>query len=68
MIQKIVRGNYLGVLCSRRNARIPVPKKAAVLYEEVRHGKVSEGQDGKSRAFTLRARPVTTRACMLLGH
>lgn len=56
MIQEIARGNYLGVLCSRRNARIPVPKKAAVLYEEVRHGELSEGQDVKSRAFTLRCK------------
>jgi hypothetical protein len=56
MIQELTRAHYLGVLCSRCNARIPVPKKAAVLYEEVQHGEVSEAQDVTSRAFTLRCK------------
>ena len=56
MIQEITQVHYLGVLCSRCNARIPVPKKAAVIYEEVKHGEMSEGQDAKSRAFALRCK------------
>jgi hypothetical protein len=56
MIQEITQVQYLGVLCSRCNARIPAPKTAAALYEEVKHGEVSEGQDVKSRAFTLRCK------------
>jgi len=56
MIQEITQAQYLGVLCSRCNARIPAPKKTAELYEEIKHGEVSEGQDVKSRAFTLRCK------------
>ncbi len=56
MIQEISQIHYLGVVCSRCCARIPVPKKAAALYEEVKHGEMSEGQDVKSRAFTLRCK------------
>lgn len=56
MIQEVTQVHYLGVLCSRCCARIPVPKKAAVLYEEVSHGEMSESQDVKSRAFTLRCK------------
>jgi hypothetical protein len=56
MIQEITQLHYLGVLCSRCNARIPVPKKVAALYEEVKHGEVSDGQDVNTRAFTLRCK------------
>jgi len=56
MIQEITRSNYLGVLCSRCNERIPVPKKTALLYEELKHSEVSDSQDVKSRAFTLRCK------------
>jgi len=56
MIQEIRHVNYLGVLCSRCYARIPAPRKAVVLYEEVKHGEASEVQDSISRAFTLRCK------------
>jgi hypothetical protein len=56
MIQEITRSNYLGVLCSRCNERISVPRKTAELYEELKHGEVSESQDAESRAFTLRCK------------
>ena len=56
MIQEITRSNYLGVLCSRCNERIPVPRKTAELHEELKHSEVSENQDAKSRAFTLRCK------------
>jgi hypothetical protein len=56
MIQEITQLRYLGVLCSRCNARIPVPKKAALVYEEAKHGEVNEDQDVKTRAFTLRCK------------
>jgi hypothetical protein len=56
MIQEITQLRYLGVLCSRCNARIPVPKKAAVLYEETKDGAVNESHDVKTRAFTLRCK------------
>jgi hypothetical protein len=56
VIQEITRSHYLGVLCSRCEERIPVPRRAAVLYEEVKRGEVSDGQEVKSRAFTLRCK------------
>lgn len=56
MIQELTQAHYLGVLCSRCYARIPVPKKATALYEEVTNGEMIEGQDVKSRAFTLRCK------------
>ena len=56
MIQEITQSHYLGVPCSRCEERIPVPRWAAVLYEELKRGEVSEGQDVKSRAFTLRCK------------
>lgn len=56
MIQEITQSHYLGVLCSRCEERIPVPRRAAVLYEELKRGAVSDGQDVKSRAFTLRCK------------
>ena len=56
MIQEITQVHYLGVLCSRCNARIPAPKRVAALYEEVMHGEVNEGEDVNTRAFTLRCK------------
>jgi hypothetical protein len=56
MIQEITQSHYWGVLCSRCKERIPVPRTTAVLYEELKRGEVSEGQDAKSRAFTLRCK------------
>lgn len=56
MIQEITQRHYVGVLCSRCTERIPAPNRAAVLYEELKHGEVSDGQDAESRAFTLRCR------------
>jgi hypothetical protein len=56
MIQEITQSSYLGVLCSRCEERIPVPRSTAVLYEELKRSEGSEGQDAKSRAFTLRCK------------
>ncbi len=56
MIQELTQANYLGVLCSRCEERIAAPKKAAALYEELKNGETSEGQDSISRAFTLRCK------------
>jgi hypothetical protein len=56
MIQEITQRHNSGVLCSRCKERIPVPKTAAALYEEIKHGEVSDGQEAKSRAFTLRCK------------
>jgi ribosomal protein S27E len=56
VIQEITQSHYLGVLCSRCEERIPVPRRAAVLYEELKRGEVSDGQEVKSRAFTLRCK------------
>src|ERR1700723_681995 len=56
MIQEITQSHYCGVLCSRCEERIPVPKRSAELYEELKHGEVSVDQDAKSRAFTLRCK------------
>jgi len=56
MIQEMTRAHYLGVLCSRCNERISVPRKTAELYEELKQGEVSDSQDTKSRAFTLRCK------------
>ena len=56
MIQEIVQARYRGVLCSRCKERIPVPKRVSVLYEELKHGEATDGQDVKSRAFTLRCK------------
>ena len=56
MIQEMVQPQYLGVLCSRCKEPIAVPKRAAVLFEELRQGKATEGQDVKARAMTLRCK------------
>ncbi len=56
MIQEKPRSRYLGVLCFRCKERIPVPIRAAVLYEELRHGEVSDGKQERSYAFTLRCK------------
>jgi hypothetical protein len=56
MIQEITQRHYLGVLCSRCKERIPAPKSAVALYEEIRHGEVSDGQEVKSCAFALRCK------------
>ena len=56
MIQELTQAKYHGVLCSRCKERIPVPKRVAVLYEELRRGEVSGGQDVKARAITLRCK------------
>jgi L-lactate utilization protein LutB len=56
MIQEMTRAHYLGVLCSRCNERIPVPTKTALLYEELKQGEVSEGQEPVNRAMTLRCK------------
>ncbi len=56
MIQEITQIHYLGVLCSRCKERIPVPKRAAALYEELKHREAGSDQDTKSRAFTLRCK------------
>jgi hypothetical protein len=52
VIQEITQSRYLAVLCSRCEERLPVPRGAAVLYDELKRGEVSEGQDVQSRAFT----------------
>jgi hypothetical protein len=56
MIQEITQSHYLGVLCSRCKERIPVPNRCAVVYEKPEHGEVSDDQDVRSRAFTLRCK------------
>lgn len=56
MIHEITQRHYWRVLCSRCTERIPVPKRAAVLYDELTNGEVSGGQDNKSREFTLRCK------------
>jgi hypothetical protein len=56
MIQELTQSHYWGVLCSRCKERIPVPGTTAVLYAQLKRGEVSEGQDTKSRAFTLRCK------------
>jgi hypothetical protein len=56
MIQEITQRHYSGVLCSRGKERIPAPKRAVALYEEIKHGEVSDGQEAKSLAFTLRCK------------
>ena len=56
MIQEITQATYLGVLCSRCNERISVPRKTAERYTELKHSEASESQDAKSRALTLRCK------------
>lgn len=56
MIQELTQSKYPGVLCSRCKARIPVPKRVAVLYEELTDDKATDVQDVMSRAFTLRCK------------
>jgi hypothetical protein len=56
MIQEMTQSHYLAVLCSRCKERIPVPNRAAVLYEQLELGEVSGVQDVESRAFTLRCK------------
>lgn len=56
MIQEMTQAHYPGVLCSHCNEPIPVPKKTAELYEELKRGAASEGQDINAAAFTLRCR------------
>jgi hypothetical protein len=56
MIQEITQAHYPGVLCSHCNEPIPVQKKAAELYEELKRGVASKGQEINPGAFTLRCR------------
>ena len=56
MIQEMAQPQYLGVLCSRCKEPIAVPKRAAVLFEELKQAKVTDGQDAKTRAMTLRCK------------
>ena len=56
MIQETTRSHYLGVLCSRCEAPIAAPRKAAAVYRELKDGETKEGQDSISRAFTLRCK------------
>jgi hypothetical protein len=56
VIHEITQRHYWGVLYSRCKERIPAPKRAVALYEELEHGEISDGQDAKSRAFTLRCK------------
>jgi hypothetical protein len=45
MIQELTRSHYWGVLCSRCKERISVPKRVAVLHDDLKHGEVTNGQD-----------------------
>lgn len=54
MIQEVTKSQYPGVLCFRCKEPIPVPKRVALLYEQMKHGQVTERNEVKSSAFTLR--------------
>jgi hypothetical protein len=56
MIQETTQSKYPGVLCSRCKEPIPVPKRIAVLYDEVKRAKLTDREDVKSGAFTLRCK------------
>jgi hypothetical protein len=56
MIQEMVQPQYLGVLCSRCKEPIAVPKRVAVLFEELKQGKITDGQEVQARAMTLRCK------------
>jgi hypothetical protein len=56
MIQEMAQPQYLGVLCSRCKEPIAVPKRAAILFEELKQGNVTDGQDVKARALILRCK------------
>jgi hypothetical protein len=56
MIQEMIQPHYLGVPCSRCKQPIAVPKRAAILFEELQQGTVIDGQDEKARALTLRCK------------
>lgn len=56
MIQELTKGQYPGVLCSRCKEPIPVPKRVAVLYEEMKRGELTDREDVKSSAITLRCK------------
>ncbi len=56
MIQEITQNKYPGVLCSRCKEPIPVAKRVAVLYEEIKRDELTDREDVKSGAFTLRCR------------
>jgi hypothetical protein len=49
MIQEITQRHYSGVLCSRGKERIPAPKRAVALYEEIKHGEGTMGKRPVSR-------------------
>ena len=55
MIQELTRTHYLGVPCSRCKATIAVPKRVAILFKELEHGEVTDGQ-GVARALPLRCK------------
>ena len=56
MIRELTQGQYPGVLCSRCKEPVPVPKRVAVLYEEMKRGELRDREDVKSGAFTLRCK------------
>lgn len=56
MIQEVTQSQYPGVPCSRCKEPIPVPKRVAALYGQLKHADLADEHDPKSRAFTLRCR------------
>jgi hypothetical protein len=62
MIQEITQRHYSGVLCSRGKERIPAPKRAVALYEEIKHGEGSDGQEASLAHSRSDARSAMKRA------
>jgi ribosomal protein S27E len=56
MIQEATQSRYLGVQCSRCEEPIPIPKRAAVLYERLQLGDLKDAQEVSTNAFTIRCK------------
>jgi hypothetical protein len=56
MVQELLLTSYLGVCCSRCKERIPVAKRAAALYEDLRRDDTDDTLDINPRAFALRCK------------
>jgi phage FluMu protein Com len=67
MIHEMTQTHYLGVLCSRCKQPIAVSKRVAALFEELKRGELSDGQDVKSRAYTLRCKACNERGLSRAG-
>jgi hypothetical protein len=68
MIQELSQTHYLGVRCTRCKEPIAVPKRVAILFEELRHADEDDHRDVRVRAMTLRCKACDEEGIYGLGQ